>query len=124
MLKLYKMSRILNPRTNRYVTLGSPSYRKLVREGTICDEIEDNSKKRSKRYEYDQDNSKTIPLAQKKEIIRKSVNVISKHEDKFKKVKDQDECDKLLIKLLLKKVSKGERKSTKEDSSSDTDSSY
>ena len=27
--------RILNPRTNRYVTLGSPSYRKLLREGVL-----------------------------------------------------------------------------------------
>jgi len=27
--------RILNPRTNRYVTIGSPSHRKLLREGSL-----------------------------------------------------------------------------------------
>jgi len=45
----------------------------------------------------------------KKEIVKKSLKLIKKNEDKFKKVKDsQSDTDRLLKKLLYKKLMKDE----------------
>ena len=120
--------RILNPRTNRYVTIGSPSHRKLLREGVITPTTKTKTKVSDQPLpmldsDSDLDDSmferkqskKDKPL--KKEIVKKSVKLIKKNEDKFRKVKDsQSDTDRLLKKLLYKKLMK--------DDSSDSDSDY
>jgi len=127
-------NRILNPRTNRYVTIGSTSHRRLLRENEKQEMKEQKNKSiiedsesdlddtmfmretTKKKVETKRPSKKEKPL--KKELIKKSVKLIKKNEDKFEKVKDsQHDTDRLLKKLLYKKL-------MRDDSDSDSDSDY
>ena len=114
--------RVLNPKTSRYVTVGSSSHRRLMREGILKHQTKEDPVKqphRDREYESDSEldddkfsrkqSNKDIPI--KRELVKKSVKLIQKHEDKFKKVRgDQEDTDKLLKKLLYRKLIKNKTK--------------
>jgi hypothetical protein len=98
------VEKFLNPRTNRYVKKGTAKWRELVREGVLKEErpkikpitTEDESS------EGEESDTPTPPPI-KKELAKTSVAVVRKNKSKFKDL-NQKESDKLLRKLLYKKL--------------------
>lgn len=128
--------RVLNPRTNRYVTVGSSAHRKLVRDSLVKEParvesmiperrpVKKETTKQIKQHgsEYSQGGSdfddtqfshEPSKREAKRELIKTSVKVIEQNQDKFKKiVGEQDKTDMLLKKLLYQKLTRKRRPST------------
>ena len=119
--------KIFNPRTNRYVTKGSTAFRRMVNQDRkekfekeskkpildIKEEIiKTKSKSKSKPKEEVYSSYKEIKERKpdekaREELTSMAMKVIKNNDDKFRKVRgDQNETDKLLKKLLYEKLAK------------------
>jgi rRNA maturation endonuclease Nob1 len=122
--------KIFNPRTNRYVTRGSTAFRRMVNQDRkekhekeskkpkIEDEkkkddiLKEKSKYKSKPKEEVYSSYKEIKERKpddkaREELTSMAMKVIKNNDDKFRKVRgDQNETDKLLKKLLYEKLAK------------------
>lgn len=117
-------NKIFNTRTNRYVTKGSTAYRRMV-----CEDNKEKVKKEAElkklnlsteKKEVEKEKSKSKSKSLPKEKVRKmpdenainkltsmSMKIIKDNDDKFRKIRgEQDETDKLLKKLLYEKLAK------------------
>jgi len=125
--------KLFNPRTNRYVTKGSTAYRRMVNQDRK-DKLEKESKQ-PKKEEIIKTKSKSKSKSKPKEEVYSSykeikerkpderardgltsiaMKVIKDNDDKFRKVRgDQEETDKLLKKLLYEKLARKEKESKK-----------
>ncbi len=103
--------KILNPRTNRYVTKGSTSYRRMIRqdikEGKVSTpKVNDKPLKKIKsksdsESEVDEKKKRKI----RKELSSHSKQIIQNNEEQFRRVAgNQKDTEKLLKELLYKKL--------------------
>ena len=125
-------NKIFNTRTNRYVTKGSTAYRRMVCEDNKekvkkeaelkklnlstekkeTEKVKEKTKSKSKQKEEVYSNHKEIKERKPDEKAREeltsiAMKVIQKNDDKFRKIRgDQNETDKLLKKLLYEKLAK------------------
>lgn len=128
--------KIFNPRTSRYVTKGSTAYRRM-----ICEDRKEKVKREAELKKLNipieqkevekviekvekvksKSKSKSIPKEKKSrkqdekaisELTSLSMKVIKENDEKFRKIRgNQDETDKLLKKLLYEKLAKKTKKS-------------
>lgn len=124
--------RVLNPRTNRYVTVGSSAYRRFAREQELPPKVQKGTKRKEPEPQEQEDEeleqareelNKPAPKKKKldkgvvKEVVKKSLRVVNQHQEKFDNaVDDQVEYNRLIKKYLTRELKK---KKKKDDSSSD-----
>ena len=89
---------ILNPTTNRFVLIGSPKYKRLIKEGVIKSQPQPAQTRPPSPVEI-----LAQPKSLKKELIKTAVDIVADNKTDFVDL-SQKETDKLLRRMLYEKL--------------------